>query len=175
MHEIAILLLFTLVARVQSMEASICTVVLTQIGTHVALWWYVSFLLFWLVDVLDSVRLNRGGEVRLEAGECGCRVGFNGERIHFGASGCRRVGGNKNRGIIDCSAEIAAYNALAFAEEIIAAAPEEILALVCIFCSGVRNIVRVSLTIYTGVQHCKASVRCVKSDRGVFALLTRAP
>ena len=115
MHEIAILLLFTLVARVQNMEASICTVVLTQINTHVALLWYVSFLLFWLVDALDSVRLNRGGKMRLdslEAGVCGCRVGFNGERIHFGASGCRCVGGSENRGIIDYSAEMAAYNIL---------------------------------------------------------------
>ena len=147
MHEIAILtsLILVVFARVQNMEASACSVILAQIGTHCALWWYVSFLLFWLVDVLDSVRLNRGGKVRLEAGVCGCRVGFNGERIHFGSSGCRCVGGNENRGIIDCSEEMAAYNACVFAEEIIAATPGEILKLVCIVCSGVRNIVRVSL------------------------------
>ena len=98
------------------MEASICTVVVVQIGTQLALWRYVSFLFFWLVDVLESVRLNRGGKVQLEAGVCGCRVGFNGERIHFGSSGCRSVGGDKNCGMVDCSGEMAFINANIFAQ-----------------------------------------------------------
>ena len=98
MHEIAILtsLILVVFARVQNMEASACSVILVQIGTHCALWWYVSFLLFWLVDVLDSVRLDRGGKVQLKAVVCGYRVGFSGETIHFGTSGCRCIGRSKD-------------------------------------------------------------------------------
>ena len=116
-----------------------------QIGVSFGLWSFISFGFFWVVDVLDSVRLNRGGKVHLESGVCGCRVGFNGERIHFGSSGCRSVGGNKNRGIIDYSFDHALSMTIEFAQEIHDLAPGLMRDFVCTVCSGVRNIVRVSL------------------------------
>ena len=91
-----LLQLFFLAARIPYIEMSLCSLAILQIGTHVALWWCVSFLLFWLVDVLDSVRLDRGGKVQLKAVVCGYRVGFSGETIHFGTSGCRCIGRSKD-------------------------------------------------------------------------------
>ena len=84
-----------------------------------------------------------------QAGVSGCRVGFNGERIHFGASGCWCVGGSKNRGMIDHSAEIAFIDTTMVARETIENAPRDIGSLACTVCSGVRNIVRVSLGFST--------------------------
>ena len=125
--------------------SELCSAALLQIGVSFGLWSFISFGFFWVVDVLDSVRLNRGGKVHLESGVCGCRVGFNGERIHFGSSGCRSVGGNKNRGIIDYSFDHALSMTIEFAQEIHDLAPGLMRDFVCTVCSGVRNIVRVSL------------------------------
>ena len=106
--------LIILAANAHSSELSVRSAVALQIGTHVYLWLLISFGVFWLADVLDSIHVNKGGKAQLEAGVYGCRVGFNGERIHFGSSGCRCVGGNKNRGLIDYSVENVADNTLTF-------------------------------------------------------------
>ena len=113
-----------LAACIPNSELSLCSAVAMQIGTQLALWMCLSFVLFWSHDAFDSLRLNRGGKVHLEAGVCGCRVGFNGERIHFGAGGCRCVGGNKNRGLVDLSVGNALENTLTFAYEVINSSPE---------------------------------------------------
>ena len=113
-----------LAASIPHSELSFCSAVALQIGTQLALWMCLSFLVFWSHDMFDSLRLNRGGKVQLEAGVCGCRVGFNGERIHFGAGGCRCVGGNNNRGLVDLSVGNALENTLTFAYELIILSPE---------------------------------------------------
>ena len=138
-------LLIILAARIPFFDLLFPIAVMLQICAHFGLWMFISLGIFWLHDVLGSIRLNRNGKVQLEAGVCGCRVGLSGERIQFGAAGCRCVGGNKNRGLIDYSAENAFNSALSFAREIIKESPGEIWSLVRNVWSGVRNIVRVSL------------------------------
>ena len=140
---------FLIILAAGSPFSDLCSTLLLQIGAHFGLWLFVSFGIFWLVDVLASVRLNRGGKMQLESGVCGCRVGFNGERIHFGASGCRSVGGNKNCGIINFSAAGAISEAIEFAQELVDLTPRLMWDLVCAVCNGVRNIVRVSLGFST--------------------------
>ena len=106
--------------------------------------------------------------MQLEAGVCGCRVGFNGERIHFGAGGCRCVGGNNNRGLVDLSVGNALENTFIFVREIIEDSPEDVCNLVCIVCKGVQNIVRVSL----GVSIVSLAYLAVKSIE-MCSLLSR--
>ena len=111
-------LLVLVAARLPETSIDISIKCLLQLCTHCGLLVYISFIIFWVTDVFDSVRLNRGGTALIEAcGTYGCRVGFNGERIHFGAGGCRCVGGGKNRGIIDYSPEMACQNTLIFVQE----------------------------------------------------------
>ena len=93
--------------------------------------------------------------MHLEAGVCGCRVGFNGERIHFGSGGCRCVGGNKNRGLVDWSSGNAFDSALTFAREVIEASPELAWNSVCQMCNCIKFIARVSLALmYVLIQIC---------------------
>ena len=80
-------------------------------------------------------------------------MGFNGERIHFGASGCRCVGGNKNREKIDYPAEMAVHDAIAFARMIIEKSTGLAWSLVCNVCSGVRNIVRALVFSIAGLAY----------------------
>ena len=136
-----------LAACIPNSELSLCSAVAMQIGTQLALWMCLSFVLFWSHDAFDSLRLNRGGKVHLEAGVCGCRVGFNGERIHFGAGGCRCVGGNKNRGLVDLSVGNALENTLTFAYEAITSSPELALDLASNICNCIVFLARVSLGI----------------------------
>ena len=111
--------------------------------------------------------------MHLEAGVCGCRVGFNGERIHFGAGGCRCVGGNKNRGLVDLSVGNALENTLTFAYEAITASPGLALDLVSNICNCIVFLARVSLGI-AGVlsvvfRELDKSPDCVRIVSGLIA------
>ena len=64
--------LITLAARLPFSDLSFTSAVILQFGTHFGLWVFISFGIFWLHDVLGSIRLNRNGKAQLEAGVFRC-------------------------------------------------------------------------------------------------------